>query len=297
MSTKQTTIAVNIAVLLFGMAGIFTKWISLPAIGITFGRVVFSSLALFLFSLIKKQSLKIQGTKDLIRLILAGIILALHWWLFLESIKQSTVAIGTITFTTFPLFVTFLEPIFFHEKLKARNVITAMLVLVGVLITVPQFSLENHMSRGILIGMIATFLYAVLTLMNRSFTERYSSITTAFYEQAVAAVVLLPTIFFLPKMPTIRDITLLICLGVFTTAIAHTLFIHCLNVLSAQTAGIISSMESVYGTMLALLILGEIPSIRELLGGVIIIGVVVVAQIMNGRESQKESLARESPFG
>ena len=38
-------------------------------------------------------------------------------------------------------------------------------------------------------------------------------------------------------------------------------------------------METVYGILFALLLLGEIPSIREIVGAVIIVGVVVAAQL------------------
>ena len=46
---RKALFSVNLAVLLFGLAGLFAKWIQIPAIGITFGRVLFSSLALLLF--------------------------------------------------------------------------------------------------------------------------------------------------------------------------------------------------------------------------------------------------------
>ena len=55
MMRKHAIMSVNIAVLLFGLAGLFAKWIHLPAICITFGRVLFSSVALGLYMLIRKQ--------------------------------------------------------------------------------------------------------------------------------------------------------------------------------------------------------------------------------------------------
>lgn len=42
----RALIQVNLAVFLFGTAGLFAKWLDLPAIAITLGRVVFSSLVL-----------------------------------------------------------------------------------------------------------------------------------------------------------------------------------------------------------------------------------------------------------
>ena len=56
---KRGILAVNLAVLLFGLAGLFAKWIRLPAIAITFGRVLFSSLALGLYLLLRRQSVRV----------------------------------------------------------------------------------------------------------------------------------------------------------------------------------------------------------------------------------------------
>ena len=276
---KRAVISVNIAVLLFGLAGLFAKWINLPSIYITFGRVFFSSLALGLYMLIRRHNLQVADRKDFVLLVFAGAILALHWWAFLESIQISTVAIGTITFSSFPLFVTFLEPLVFHQRLERRNVIMAMIVLIGVVITIPEFSLGNSMFIGILVGMLSALAYAVLTIMNKSFAEKYSGTVTAFYEQAVAALVLLPFVLFTKIQPTPSDIGLLLFLGIITTATAHTLFINSLKVLPAQLAGVCSSMETVYGILFALLLLGEAPSIREIVGAIIILCVVVFAQI------------------
>ena len=276
---KRAFFFLNIAVLLFGLAGLFAKWIHLPAIGITFGRVLLSSAALGVFNLVRKQSFRIADRRDLLFLICAGAVLALHWWSFLESIQLSTVAIGTVTFSSFPLFVTFLEPFVYRRKPERRNVITAVVILTGVLITIPEFSFENHMFLGILTGMVSALSYAVLTVMNKGFAEKYSSTVTAFYEQATAAVVLFPFAVNIKSQPSVRDFALLLFLGVVTTALAHTLFISSLKTLPAQLAGVCSSMETVYGILFALLLLGEIPSVREITGAIVIVGTVIFAQM------------------
>ena len=278
---KQAILSVNIAVLLFGLAGLFAIWVRLPAICITFGRVVFSSAALGLYMLSRKQKFRVTK-RDALRLLLAGAILALHWWSFLKSIQLSTVAVGTITFSSFPLFVTFLEPAIHHQKPDKRNVALALLILLGVLITVPAFSLENQMFLGILVGMISALSYAVLTIINKSTADRIGSTLTAFYEQAAAAVVLLPFAVSAGAPPSVSDIMLLLFLGIITTALAHTLFIASLKTIPAQLAGVCSAMETVYGILFAFLLLGEIPTLREILGAVIIIGTVLIAQIRAG---------------
>ena len=52
----------------------------------------------------------------------------------------------------------------------------------------------------------------------------------------------------------------------------------------AQTAGIIASLESVYGIISAALILGEIPSLRELVGGAVILGTAAYSTLMSSKE-------------
>ena len=280
MKTRRHGIlTVNLAVFFFGMAGLFARWIHLPAIVITFGRVVFSAGALGLFMLIRRESIRVADTKDRGLLILSGITLALHWWSFLSSIQRSTVAVGTITFSSFPLFVTFLEPLFFHKKLTLRGVLTAFIILAGVFVTVPEFSLKNQYVTGIFSGLVSAFSYAVLTVMNKRFSVRYSGTLTAFYEQAAAALVLIPFVLGMKIQLSFADLGLLVCLGVVMTAVAHTLFISSLKWIPAYLAGICSAMETVYSIFFAWLFLKEIPSGREIIGGLIIITAVMAAQL------------------
>lgn len=270
-------IFINIAVFLFGLAGLFAKWIDVPAIGITLGRVFFSSISLYIYSFIVKENIRVEK-KHFILLVISGIILAFHWWSFLYSIQISTVAIGTITFSMFPLFITIIESIR-NQKISILELVSSLLIILGVFITIPEFSLSNDMFVGIIIGILSALSYALLTLMNRYFSIYYSSTTIALYEQSSATVILLPTLLFINSTPTFKDISLLIFLGIVTTALAHTLFITSLKNVEAHKAGIISAMESVYSILLAYLFLYEIPTVREIIGAIIIIGVVMMTQL------------------
>ncbi len=275
---KRAVLSVNLAVLLFGLAGLFAKWIRLPAIFITFGRVLFSSAALGIYMLIRRQSFRI-ARKDAALLIPAGGILALHWWAFLKAVQLSTVAVGTATFAAFPLFVTLLEPLVFRRKPDRRSIVTAAVILIGVLITVPEFSVENRTFLGILTGLLSALSYAVLVILNKRAAGRMSGAVITFYEQAAAAAILLPFALSVKAQPSGQDLALLMFLGVVTTALAHTLFVSSLKTLPAQLAGICSSMETVYGILFAFLLLGEVPAWREIAGAAVIVGAVVIAQL------------------
>ena len=270
-SFNRNIIYLHIAVMLFGLAGVAAQFVEIPAVLVALGRVVCSSLLLLIIAIVKKESLRLNSGKDYCMIILTGAVMAIHWTTFFQSVQVSTVAIGTITFSTFPLFLTFIEPIVFHEKLRSQSVLSAILLLIGVMITIPEFSMENHTTIGIIWGMVSSLSYAVLTLANRYFSPRYPARTVCLYEQGSAAIVLLPALFLVETTWRPLDLAGIAFVGFICTAFAHSLYVSAQKSVRAQTAGIISGMETVYGILYALLFLGEVPTIRELAGGIVIL--------------------------
>lgn len=267
---KKEILSLHFAVMLFGLAGVIGKFVSLPAILVTLGRVFFSALFLLVIILFKRESIKLKR-RDYLIITLAAITMAVHWFTFLQSIQVATVAIGTITFATFPLFVTFLEPLIYHERLELKNVVIALLMLFGVILTVPEFSLGNQMTVGIVIGMISSFSYAVLCLFNRYLSSSYHGSVVCFYEQMIATIVLLPAFFIVKSSISSIDLIAIIFMGIVCTAIAHTIYINSLKKVKVQTAGIISGMESIYSIIFAFILLHETLNTKVLLGGLVIL--------------------------
>ena len=276
---RKSLISLHIAVMLFGLSAVLGQFVTAPAVIVAGGRVICSSLLLFLLSIAGRASLKLKSRKDYGIAVFAGIILAVHWTTFFQAIQSSSVAIGTITFSTFPLFLTFLEPLLFREKLKVTSVLSAAVLLLGVFITIPEFSLENQITIGILWGMVSSLSYAVLSLANRYLSRSYAARTVCLYEQGTAAVVLLPAILFVKTNWTTQNILGIAAIGFICTAFAHSLYVAAQRKVKAQTAGYIYGMETVYGIVYALLFLGEVPGIRELIGGAVILGVALVISL------------------
>ena len=263
-SFNRNIIYLHVAVMLFGLAGVAAQFVEIPAVLVALGRVVCSSLLLLIIAIVKKESLKLNSGKDYCMIILTGAVMAIHWTTFFQSVQVSTVAIGTIVF---------------HEKLRSQSVLSAILLLIGVMITIPEFSMENHTTIGIIWGMVSSLSYAVLTLANRYFSPRYPARTVCLYEQGSAAIVLLPALFLVETTWRPLDLAGIAFVGFICTAFAHSLYVSAQKSVRAQTAGIISGMETVYGILYALLFLGEVPTIRELAGGIVILGVAMYSSI------------------
>lgn len=273
----------HISVMLFGLSAVLGQFVNVTAVIIAGGRVVFSSLTLLIFSLVTGSSLKLKSKKDYGIALFTGVILAIHWTTFFQSIQSSSVAVGTITFSAFPLFLTFLEPLIFHEKLRFYSVISALVLLLGVGITVPAFSLENETTAGIVWGLISALAYAVLSLSNRYLSQFYESRTICLYEQGTAAVVLIPGFFLIQTQWTAQNIAGIAAIGLVCTALAHSLYVAAQRNVKAQTAGVISGLETVYGILFAFLFLKEVPGPRELIGGAVILSVAAFSSLTSSK--------------
>lgn len=114
----------------------------------------------------------------------------------------------------------------FKEKLRARRVISAVILLAGVYITVPEFSVENQVTVGILWGMLCSFTYAIMTLGNRYFSKKYTGRIICLYEQGTAAIVLLPALWLVKVEWRPVDIAGVAAIGFVCTA--DCIFIICI---------------------------------------------------------------------
>ena len=180
------------SVMLFGVAGLFGKLINLPPAMLVFGRTLFASIALLLVLMVLKTGMRIKSKKDLLGFVFMGAILAVHWVAFFHSVQISTVAIALLTYSSFPIFVTFLEPFIYNERLRARDVLIALVVFGGLVLVVPEFDLSNNLTLGVVWGTFSGFTFAILSILNRKYVADYSALVVTLYQDAVACLMLLP---------------------------------------------------------------------------------------------------------
>jgi drug/metabolite transporter (DMT)-like permease len=274
---RHGLLEIHIAVILFGLSGLFGKLLTLPPLVIVFGRTFFAFLTLSIILAGFKIPFRVNSRRDFFVLILLGIILAVHWITFFHSIQISTVAVGLLTFSTFPIFVTFMEPVFFKEKIRPFDILTAGSVAFGLLLVIPSFDFQNNITLGAFWGTLSGFTFAVLSILNRKYVSTYPPILMVCCQNGMATLILLPFMFFETWVLQPADYVLLPVLGIFCTALAHVLFIKSLVHIKTQLASITACLEPVYGIIFALFLLGEIPDARTILGGGIMLGTIALA--------------------
>ena len=286
----------NIAVLLFGLAGVLGKLSGLPAPLIVFGRAFFAGLVLLAVCWFWHIPLRPKRSRDSYLLLGQGVLLALHWTAFFQAINVSNVAIGLLSFSSFPLFTAVLEPLLLHQRPSRVQIVAALLILPGIYLLVPSFTLQNQTTLGVMWGVLSGASFALLSVTNRWLGRTYSSLMISLYQDGIAAIVLLPVFFFTAtgSFWTPHDLLILFILGVVCTALAHTLFIASMRDITAQSASLLASLEPVWGIIFGILLLGAIPTATTLLGGAIILGatllpgiVIVVSPRLNANEKMR----------
>ena len=276
MTPRHALLALHAAVLLFGFAGLFGKWLVLSPVAIVLGRAAVAAAAL---GLIRWRAGRDRSRFDL-RLVANGAVLALHWVSFYAAIQASNVAVGLLGYASFPLFVLVLERAMLGRRWTRREGATALVVVVGLVLLVPEFSVANPMVKGLAWGLVSGFSFALLAVLNRRHAASRRASDIAFWQNLFAALTLLPFALASPwALGDIgaREIALLLVLGLVCTALAHTMFIGALREVNAHAASVVAALEPVYGIALALLLLNEVPGPRTLAGGALIVGAAALA--------------------
>ncbi len=277
--------AVHSAVLIFGFTALFSKLISLTALEITLLRSIFAALIILVLFLWKKHPLKLAQAKDYGIVILLGVLLALHWVTYFHAMQVSSIAVGVIALYTFPVITIFLEPLFHGERPHTKDIISAFVVLFGIYLLVPEFSLSNETTQGILWGVLSAFLFALRNIIQGQYFKGYSAKHSLFYQTLVTFVVLLPFSFsVIPEVSAVQWGQLFI-LGVFFTAVPHTLFAFSLLNLKAKTVSLVACVQVVYATIFAALLLGEWFELSTVLGGLIVVSAAMYESYTASRKA------------
>ena len=271
-------ISILVALPFVSLTGLFGKFLTIAPLLIVQGRSIFAFGTLLIALVVMRKKLFFQDYREWIWLMVSGSILGIHWIAFFEAIQVSTVAIGLLSFASYPLFTTLLEPLFFKEVLRRKNVVAALIVICGLAIMAtsseePNAIISGSVIQGLLWGLLAGFGFSVLTLLNRGYVRNHSPLLLTCWQNGFAALVLLP--WSLSESWTIsgKEWSLLFILGVICTVGGHTLLINGLRHVKAQIASLlIAGLEPVGAIVFALFLLGEIPSLQTLLGGLLIVG-------------------------
>ncbi len=272
MTSRSSLACLHGAVVLFGLSGLIGKAVHSPALVVTCLRSLMGALALAAFLALRHESAMTAWRGRTGVLLASGALLAAHWWMFFAAIQMSTVALGLLTYASYPLFVTLLGWLVLHERPHRVDAIACALVVVGLVLVVPNWNFGGQATLALALGVASGFTFAALTLINRQLAQTVPPLALVTVQLAAAGLLLLPLASAqLPQVAAI-DWAWLVVLGVIFTGLAHACFTASLQRVRMAVVGVVAALEPVYGIAAAWLLLGEQPTLFMLLGGALIIG-------------------------
>ncbi len=272
MNSRAALVSLHFAVLLFGLSGLIGKAVHSPALVVTCLRSLVGTLALAAMLALRRERLAAAWRGRRGALLSGGALLAAHWWLFFAAIQQSTVALGLLTYASYPLFVTLLGWLLLRERPRRVDLCACALVVAGLVLVVPDWNFGSRVGLATALGLASGFTFAALTLLNRRLTAVMSPLPLVTAQTGVAGLLLLPLAATqLPAVPA-RDWAWLILLGIVFTGLAHACFTASLQRVRVAVVAVVAALEPVYGIAAAWMIFGDTPSPAMLAGGALIIG-------------------------
>ena len=255
----QNYLHLHFIIIIWGFTAVLGALISIDAIPLVWYRMLIATVFLTLFMLIRRKSFRISKGL-LIKFILGGIIIALHWITFFLAIKSSNVSVALIMMSTGAFFTSLIEPLFFKRRVSKLELFLGILVVIGLYII---FKIEGNYVLGIVYGLISSFLSALFSVANGLYVKKNDPVIMSFY-QLFFGVVFITVLLGLKGEFTApffqlssNDWIYLVILGSICTAYAFAASVKVMKVLSPFTVMLSINLEPVYGIILALLVFPE----------------------------------------
>jgi drug/metabolite transporter (DMT)-like permease len=246
-------------VFIWGFTAVLGRLITLDAMPLVWFRMLFAVVFIFIYNKFTKTSIRLPK-KVILKFLVAGLVIALHWFTFFRAIKVSNVSITLACLSTGAFFTSIIEPIFFKKKIIWYEIFFGLLVVVGLSII---FKVEGNYIEGIVLALISAFLSACFAVINSKFVVNYEPKVISFYE--LFGGVLFFSIFLFGTSSfnseffqlSINDFLYLLVLSSVCTAYAFIASTSVMKFLSPYTVMLTINLEPIYGILLAVLIFKE----------------------------------------
>jgi drug/metabolite transporter (DMT)-like permease len=285
--------AVSMSSILIRFAQDFASSLAIAAF-----RLLFAVLIILPFVLLKyHKELGSFSKPDLLYTLLSGLLLAIHFASWITSLEYTSVASSVVLVSTTPLWVAAASPLLLNERVEERVWWGLLITLIGGLLIAfsdswiksggwTGLSLQNLSAANTLQGDLLAVLGAVsgagYLLIGRSLRRKYSLLPYIFLVYGTAAVLLILSVLLLEGVPPVfppKVYFWLILMAVFPQLIGHSIFNWALRYLPAGYVSVTLLGEPLGSTILAYIILREIPNQHKIIGAILILSGIMVASL------------------
>ena len=288
-----------IGVLAVSFSSILIKWSDAPASILGMYRLLFTVLLFLPFLPWRKMKILFKNStvKEWLMLAVSGVFLGLHFLFWMESFSHTTVASAMILTALEPVFVVIGAYFLFKEKTSKVGIISILIAVSGsVIIASGDIGVSKMALYGDLLSILGTVAVSVHMLAGQELCRKMPSIIYSFAVFLIGGLVL-----FVYNICTnvsltqydIKDWWIFLLLALIPNIFGHALFNWLLKYVGATTISMAILGEPIGAIILAYFLLGEMTTVSQLVGGMIVMISVMIFLKYKAAEPEKVMALQE----
>lgn len=197
--------------------------------------------------------------RDLMMIVLGGVLLVLNWVLLFTSYALSSISVGTVVYHTQPLLLVGLAAALLGERITHGHLVRAVIAFGGVVaISLGAEGSDGQPVRlsGIALALAAATLYAGATLIAKQLSHLRAHVVAA-VQLTTGTVLLAPALLFTPLPSDAAGLGWLLLLGTVHTAVMYVLMYSSVGRLPTGTVAVISYLYPVVAVIVDSLAYGH----------------------------------------
>lgn len=259
------------------MSAIFGRMSTAPSVILVFYRMLFAVLLLLPVVLTKcKDELKNLNRQDVLRCACSGMFLGMHFTLYFQSLKFTSIAAAVVLVNMEVFFVALVMMFVWREKIPFKGLIGIIVAFLGtVIIAMADMGGGTNVVLGDIFAFIGSLCVAIYTMIGKKCRERLStSVYTCFVYGFAALTVAVAAVATGTSFVGHDPMNLAYAFGmtIFCTFLGHSVYSWGLKYLSASYITTIKLLEPLFAAVLGFFFFGEIPGVLVIVGGCVIIG-------------------------
>ena len=279
---KHPMIMIVVGIMGISLSAIFVKYAQAPSTVTAAWRLLWTVVLMTPVVLGKgevRREMFHLDRKTLILSAMSGLFLAIHFVLWFESLKHTSVASSTAIVCTEVIWVCIGFCLLLKGRLSRKAMLAIAITLVGSLLIAyaDSFTGGSHL-RGDILALVAAIAVAAYTLIGRWVRAKASTSVYTYVVYVSCVAVLLVSVLVQGYNVLgygFSPVLVGLLLSVFSTILGHSIFSWCLKFLSPSFVSASKLCEPVVAAIMAAFLFGEMPVPLQIVGGAMIIGGVL----------------------
>ncbi|MBI2288285.1 MAG: DMT family transporter [Chloroflexi bacterium] len=266
-----------VGVLSVSFAAIFIRLAEAPSLIIAAYRLTIASVILIPIASIKSlESVNRLSRQDWLLVLLSSVFMALHFGLWITSLSYTSIPSSVILVTSHPTFVAVLSYVLWGERLRGLTISGIVIALLGVvIINYGGFTFGSRAILGDLLALAAAFSMGAYLIIGGQLRARIGILNYLTIITTGAAVILLVVTALLDYRffgYSSGTYLMLLLLALVPQLIGHSCLNLAVRLMPVTFVSVAILGEPIAATVLGSLILKEMPTINEIIGGLLILG-------------------------